>query len=202
MKKWFNKILIKIIDLVQEELEQRDHNKLINTKNSVPMSYDTDGVKKCLSKPIGYEEDDICHVEEKLDDYLPYNEVVSKKILILISGLSKIQTKVRINIKKNSIDIKCNLNRFKTFTNNQLYIENETFIYIHENGFTFEKTNLYNTIKYLDNQMLEKAKLILLKNRSECIVRELINNIDEVMETTNIMRECNLSQILDENDDN
>lgn len=126
-----------------------------------------------------------------------YDKEISDKTLKFILNLAKIQDKINIEYNSDYINIYCSLGQFYKKNNNYNVPTKEESIEISINkeGFKIRK-DYGNNISYKDTNLLEIIKPILYQRYCEISRRNLIEIIDEVLVVTNLSRENNLDNLL------
>lgn len=126
-----------------------------------------------------------------------YDEEVSNKVFNFILNLIKIQSKLSLDFNQDYINIHCNLNQFRKSNSNPNYPTKEESIEISVNHGGFRIRRDYdNFISFQDENFLVNLKPHLIE-KYEQISKETIKEImDDVLIITNLSRECNLDELL------
>ena len=135
-------------------------------------------------------------VESYAHTYHEYEQEVSDKFFNFVCNLVKLKNHLTIEIYEDSINIGGDLDRIK-YSNSPNKYNSEDVIEIKIDKTGFRVRRAYsNYINYLDGEMLQKLKPMLIE-KSKMVSKEMIIDIiDDVMVKTNLSRENNLDELL------
>jgi hypothetical protein len=128
--------------------------------------------------------------------YCEYDQEVSDKFFNFVCNLIKLKNHLSIEIYEDYINIGGDLDRVK-YSNSPSKYNSEDIIEvkIDKNGFRVRRS-YGNYLNYLDGEMLEKLKPMLVEKNKIISKEIIIDIIDDIMVKTNLSRENNLDELL------
>jgi hypothetical protein len=128
--------------------------------------------------------------------YCEYDQEVSDKFFNFVSNLIKLKNHLSIEICEDSIYIGGDLDRV-TYSNTPTKYNSEDIIEVKIDKTGFRVRRSYgNYLNYLDSEMLEKLKPVLVEKNKIVSKEMIIDIIDDIMVKTNLSRENNLDELL------
>ena len=128
--------------------------------------------------------------------YCEYDQEVSDKFFNFVCNLIKLKSHLSIEICEDSINIGGDLDRV-TYSNTPTKYNSEDIIEVKIDKTGFRVRRSYgNYLNYIDDQMLEKLKPMLIE-KNKIISKDIVLDIiDDIMVKTNLSRENNLDELL------
>jgi hypothetical protein len=128
--------------------------------------------------------------------YCEYDKEVSDKFFNFVCNLMKLKTYLSIDIYEDYINIGGDLDRVNYSNSISKYNSEDIIeIKIDKTGFRFRRS-YGNYLNYLDSEMLEKLKPMLVEKNKIVSKEMIIDIIDDIMVKTNLSRENNLDELL------
>jgi hypothetical protein len=143
-----------------------------------------------------YLSDTIPMKEEVSQSNCEYDKEVSDKFFNFVCNLMKLKTYLSIYIYDEHISINGDLDRATPNSSMSKY-NNEDVIEIRVDKTGFRVRRSYgNYLNYLDSDMLEKLKPMLIEKNKVISKQIILDTIDDIMVKTNLSRENNLDELL------
>jgi hypothetical protein len=149
-----------------------------------------------MNRKKRYESDAIPMKENVSQSNCEYDKEVSDKFFNFVCNLMKLKTYLSIDIYDEHISINGDLDRVK-YSNSISKYNSEDIIEIKIDKTGFRVRRSYgNYLNYLDSEMLEKLKPMLVEKNKIVSKEMIIDIIDDIMVKTNLSRENNLDELL------
>jgi hypothetical protein len=128
--------------------------------------------------------------------YCEYDQEVSDKFFNFVCNLIKLKSHLSIEICEDSINIGGDLDRV-TYSNTPTKYNSEDIIEVKIDKTGFRVRRSYgNYLNYLDSEMLQKLKPMLVEKNKIISKQIILDTIDDIMVKTNLSRENNLDELL------
>jgi len=148
------------------------------------------------NKKQRFKSDTMPTTESHTHTYCEFDQEVSDKFFNFVFNLIKLKNHLVIEIYDDYINIAGDLDRIKYSNSPSKYVTEDIIeVKIEKNGFRVRRA-YGNYLNYLDSEMVEKLKPMLVEKNKTVSKEMIIDIIDDIMVKTNLSRENNLDELL------